>query len=644
MSKNNDNLFSEEETNQFCNELFDSIRDKSIWELRWYKCKIFLEGVIPISSNTRNAQAQYLNDLDPTISINAANDGGRIAANLLLQHYRHTVSKLAIEYPSLSVLPASDSYDDAEKAQVSELALQYYWNQDKLKKKLSDLIKLLVEAGNAGLHTYYDTATKKICTDVITPFDLFFEPNVRDVEESQWSAIRRLSTKEELLRLFPDKKAEIDQIAAGIGTEDRNSSSQLAERGQQSLKNRINVYFFYHKDGRYGILLQDTKKWLWEGQLPENVTPIQLVKYTDIPGNLWGLGLIEPIADVQLSYNKHLNYIDENAELNGNPIWLVPDTSNVRPGALNNKPGNIIRFNIAGGAPVMMTPGEIPQYRMIHIQELKQLVNDIGGINQTSMGKQQSGVTAATAIQALQQADVSQLQLTQDNIEFAVQELARTTLVLMKQFYDETQFIRMFDDAGPPVYRELQATDLVEIPEISLEAGSLFTDNTLTRQNRTIQMLGMGLIDKEEAIAQLNFKTRNKFMNEKIKSVSRAKKMLEIVKTGQFALGNFKLRDDLDTFERVFREFLNSDEFYTLAPEIQDRIDATYDAIVATLAQKNAMTSSQLPGKDVLEKLAGKQESTGASPLVATTTPTSAQPGSVGQAPSAPAGGQQVSG
>lgn len=547
-------------------KILDSVRDKQNEELVWSVSLNFLEG------NQRlefNKFSRTLNNAAKSAKRPISKRKVKRTHNLLLTIYRHIVSKLAVEYPSMSVLPASPNTDDIIKAKTSEEALKYYWSNEKMKYKLHDAIKWLVSCGNVGLHSFYDPDDKKVHTEIVSPYDLFFEKSVRDQDESEWCAVRSYVRRKELKEIYPEHAKTIDK--ANLTPE------QDIDNLQDIPSNRVEIYDVYFKDGRQGVLLDNT--WLWEGEVPKGSRPVEHIRYTDVPNRLWGISLLANVIDLQHTYNIRRNQISDNAELMGNPPWIVPKTSDVAHGSMQARPGNVIYYNAAGGPPPQqITPAELPSYVVGELQQLQTEILDISGVHGTSMGRVARGVNSAATVRALSTNDASQLQTTQSNIERSVACVAKTVLLLMKKHFTEKQFMRMLDSTGEVIFKELNNTNIVDLPEIHLEAGSLFKSETADRQAMILDMLQLGLIEKDDALKELQFKTSNKFVMDKITSMSHAKEMLNAVASG-FDVQVYPT-DDIAAFERVFSEFVRTEEFYKLPVDRQDAIAQALDRIV----------------------------------------------------------------
>jgi len=507
-----------------------------------------------------------------------------IVFNLLLNLYRNVTSRLATAYPNVAVYPASPSSDDIAKAKASELALRYIWAEQDMISKYQELAQWLIICGTAAIYSFYNPDTDDVEVKVISPFDLHYEKYAMSPAESSWVAVRYYVNKEQAKRAYP----EFAQYIQDQPQPNRDYAGVLSQ-AESLPKDSVEFYDFYDKEGNMGVVVGD--KYLFRGRIPKGVDPVQMIKYTDIPTMLWGMSMITPLIDLQTQYNRSRNQVIKNTELMANPKWLVPKTAGISNQSITDQPGEKIYYNAAGGAPQVMPMPPIPQYVLDNINRIQAEISDIAGIHSVSLGKRAVGVTSGKAIENLSALDSSQLQVTQNNIEKATRILAKNILILMKSYYKEPKFFRMLDTFGGFTFKEINSLDIVDNPEVFIEAGTMFQDEIKDKEAKTMQMLQLGVITPQEAREQLNFKAANRDALEKMSSLSHAKKILQAVLNGNKV--EIFMDDDLDSFRQVFKEVMNNDEiYYSLDEETQDYIADIYRNIISAIGQ-NAMGQQQ---------------------------------------------------
>lgn len=559
-------------------DMEESIRLSEPYHWRWNRCLEFTRG--NQSSTYDQASYQYG-------TARPRRGKMTVEINKLLPLYRNITARLATAYPSMAVLPASDSPEDTLKSKGSEQTLRYQWSADKIKDKLGRLAALLVSTGNAGLHEYFDAKKGDVCTDVIRPFDLVFEPFVQSPDESDWVAIRSYTTKRDLLKLYPESAEAIEKYAP----EPKNQR----QTGPQSMpRNRVEYRQVYWQDGRRALMLGS--HYMWRGRTPQGIMPVQLVTYTKVEGFLWGIGLIEPLLGAQVLYNETRTQIIQNIRQMTNPKILCYEGSLKDPAkAFTQDVGEKVWLTGSAPAPAAFQYPSLPGFALEEPARLEQEIQDQSGIHSVSLGKRVAGVSSGKAINALSQNDMSQLQLTQEYIESAVVKMSTNVLVLMREHYTERKMMRMLDRSGVVIFHELQATDLVDDPEIFLEAGTLFRTEAQDREARVLDLLERGLLTIDEAKEAMSFRVMPMDLADRMESLRHANDLLSAVIRIDAPVQVYPT-DDHKTLQRVFGRFINSLEFYRLDPNVQDRINAAYLVILG--AGKQSPAQSIAPAGD----------------------------------------------
>jgi hypothetical protein len=141
---------------------------------------------------------------------------------------------------------------------------------------------------------------------------------------------------------------------------------------------------------------------------------------------------------------------------------------------------------------------------------------------------------------------------------------------MAKVYYDEDKMMRILDNTGKIVYKQLQNTDISEDPEIYIEAGTLFRDEKHDRDQRVLEMVKLGLMEKDEALRELDYRTGNARITKRMAGFSHAGDMLTAVREGR--LIEVMPTDDLEAFAQVFGDFMQEAEYYELEPDTQEYI------------------------------------------------------------------------
>lgn len=507
-----------------------------------------------------------------------------VVVNRLLPTYRAAYARLALGVPGVAVLPASDSTTDITKAQVAQKAAMYWWHQEKIAKKASQGNKWLIKYGTYLIHTYYDPGEGEdilnpegkgnVTCAFISPYDIFFEPDVSVVKESVWIAIRKFYTREDLIRLYPDSKAQISKVPPSGESERKNKLFF-----KRSPDDRIAMYEWYWRDGRHAIsvgkeFIEKSSKYF-----DTRFFPLQIVHYSDIEYDVFALGIMEPLIPLQWNYNKGRTRTLRNLDKLGHGKVLVPRGCKINMREWNDRAGGALHYNAAAGKPEVWSPKVNIPAEIDNVARIQAEMDDIAGIHSVSRGKQVPGIRSGKAISSLADLDTADMTMTQDSIEHAFTDMFMVALHLMAKHYKKGKLLRMFDIFGDAMFSVIKGTDLMTDPDVHMMAGSIFKDDAETRQSKVLELFEIGLIsqqDAAEAIA-LHLGADSKVMK-RIQGMHHAKFLLEegILKNHPITI---RVTDDLEAIDAVFSEYMKSDQFYEQAEEIQLYIGNTISAI-----------------------------------------------------------------
>ena len=527
--------------------------DRKPLELEWDKATLFLEG-----NQWMDLQARQT---DQSWRQLTGKRTDRLVANRLINVYRNFMARLALAFPRATVLPASPSTSDVVKAKTSLAALQYWWQRADFQTIGERMLGDLLSYGTVGLHTYYDPEERHVRCDVISPYDLYFEKGTSDIDESQWIAIRSFHTKSDLKRAYPKFKKQIQEMGFTDVQEYQNAKIQPI--------NRVEIFEVYWRDGRHAIVMGDTYLFK-EDKRVTSAIPVHVCKYTTIPRRLWGLGLIVPLIDLQYYYNTARSQILKTFRLMSHPKWVASRASGLQKRSISDMPGEVIYHNAGSPPPSQIAPAPMPSYAFEHIMRLEAEISDTAGAHSVTLGKRAVGVESGIGMQVLAEKDTSQLQHTQLAIEKAVKATFISVLEYMKRYYTEEKMARMMDNLGKVTYKALKSENIAENPEIFIQPGSMFKYGQQERDSRVMQLAQMGLMDPALAMQELSMSTGNAYITKHVQGLSHAQEVLEAAKMGY----DIKIlpTDDLKAFTEVFEEFTQTEEFYALPEETQDRI------------------------------------------------------------------------
>ena len=179
-----------------------------------------------------------------------------------------------------------------------------------------------------------------------------------------------------------------------------------------------------------------------------------------------GFGYIDVMKDTQTAIDEMNHAMDENVKLAAKQRFVLSDTAGVNEKELADFSKDIVhvvgRLNSDSFMPLQtnVLSGNCMNYRDARVSELK----EVSGNRDVSQGGTTSGLTAASAIAALQEAGSK---LSRDMLKSAYRAFAKECYLiieLMRQFYDEQRVYRITGESGGVEYATFSAQQLRGVP------------------------------------------------------------------------------------------------------------------------------------------------------------------------------------
>jgi len=515
--------------------------------------------------------------------------------NLLIDYYRTAMSRLAIKQPSATILPTTGSTEDIAKALATQEGLIWLWWGMEIPTRWNKTIPYLLTKGNVGYRCYYDEEMDSPQLEVYRPEDLCYEPGTEDPDESEWVAVRKRPTRRALIAKFPDFEKEINEASQEEG-DDRKwlGWSVPWTNTNKKLKNRVDVWYVYARDGSQDVGLflgGGNETWLWEGTVPKGVMGIHHLGYTKMPESPWSMGLIENLMSPQAAYNKgrkqQMDYID----LVNKPKVLIPYKADVSAGAFNDVAGQKIRFK-QGYEPKYLNLSSWPTGAERQLNRIREEMNDLAGMQNTSLGKREGGATSGVAIRSLAAQDINKLETTQNNTEVCFSNIFRDALILLKTHLTQEKSVRSFDNFGNPMFSLINTTSYTDDPDVHIDTGSMFVIRAREEEDRILTLAERGFIPPEEVMSKVSIQTGRRAKLEEMRDLESARGVLKVAEKG--VLGpdpetgvpmvmdiTIYVYDNLAAYRQVFGDCVrDTEKFYNLP---LDRQTAIHDIFVAVM-------------------------------------------------------------
>ena len=382
-------------------------------------------------------------------------------------------------YPEPNVLPRAA--DDEETARTLSSVLPVLLEQAGYEQVYSDTWWRKLKQGTGVKGVFWDPELRGGVGDIaIRAMDLlmlFWEPGVQDIQDSPNFFSLKLENNEALAERWPK--------LAGREGKSLTVTEYVHDDAIDTTDKSVVVDWYYKKtmpDGRKrlhyckfcnGVVLYASENdpsladrgFYDHGKYPFVFDP--LFREEDSPA---GFGYIDVMKDCQTSIDKLNQAMDENVLLASKTRYVMSDSAGVNEEELADVSRDVVhlsgRLDEANFQQLQTAglQGNSLSYLTCRIDELK----EISGNRDISQGGTASGITAASAIAALQEAGSK---LSRDMLKSAYRAFAREcylVIELIRQFYDEERIFRITGSDGKNQYMPISGQALRPAPQTTL--------------------------------------------------------------------------------------------------------------------------------------------------------------------------------
>lgn len=328
--------------------------------------------------------------------------------------------------PITRVFSNSTDWEDWNNAETSEQFIKYIWRQFELEQKLGSWVKHAAIFGPAWISVDWDANAGGVMSmdssesdepkkyfkgDFKIKVDDPFKYNVRP-------GIDRFEDMYDYARSEIMSRSAIETLYGPI-TGDAPSPNMYRTQTRYGVNSNndpdaILVNHYYHKPTSWfekGLYVCWTgKNILKASDFPydDNEFPAEYLGFDIPPMQFYGMSTIEQVMDLQEQLNKAASMIIEARNLIARPRVLVSHEAQVPVQSLSDRPGEVLRYKQAGGAPRFETPSFNFGELSAHKADVRNALSSVTGITTASRGEIPAAARTALALQLVLEQDRSQ--------------------------------------------------------------------------------------------------------------------------------------------------------------------------------------------------------------------------------------------
>ena len=359
-------------------------------------------------------------------------------------------------FPMPNVKPRDQ--DDQEDAEMLTEILPVVLERNDYEEKYDENGWQKLKHGAAVYGCFWNQSLENglgdIDIQIINGMNIFWEPGIRDIQKSSMTFVLDLVNNDSLVKQW-------DFLAGRLGGDTGQITKYLTDDNIDTTDKSVVFDAYYHgrnKDKKEilhyakfvnGICLFSTEndpEYKEIGWYKHNLYPFVIDKLYPMEGSPFGFGYISLMRDVQAHIDKLNQAILVNAMLCSKTRYFVADKCEVNEEDFADFDKDIVHSSGTRALndqimeiKVSPLPTFIKDYLLHKIDELK----ETSGNRDFSQGGTSSGVTAASAIAALQEAGSK---LSRDMVKGSYRAHCRLdymALELIREFYDQPRWFRL---------------------------------------------------------------------------------------------------------------------------------------------------------------------------------------------------------
>lgn len=432
-------------------------------------------------------------------------------------------------YPEPSVLPRAA--DDEQTARQLSAILPALLDKCQYEQVYSDTWWYKLKQGTGVKGVFWDQTQAGGRGDiVIRRMDLlmlFWQPGVMDIQDSPNFFSLALVDNDRLAAEWPQMAGRTGRTV-DVATYVHDDAIDTSEKSivvdwyyKRRRGGRTIVHYCKFCDGEVLYASENDPNLYDRGYYDHGRYPFvfdTLFVEEDTPA---GFGYIDVMKDCQTAIDEMNHVMQENAILASKPRYFLADTSGVNEGELTDFSRDVVHFTGRLGEDTFRQQGVQPldQYSLTYLNNRISELKETSGNRDFSQGGTASGVTAASAIAALQEAGSK---LSRDMLKSAYRAFVQECYLcieLMRQFYDEPRCFRITGEGGGMQFvrfsgRSLRAQELgtafgqelgLRSPEfdIRISAAKRSTFSRLSQNELAQQLYRLGMFAPANATPAL---------------------------------------------------------------------------------------------------------------------------------------------
>ncbi|MBE6815349.1 MAG: hypothetical protein E7522_07890 [Ruminococcaceae bacterium] len=438
-------------------------------------------------------------------------------------------------YPRVNCLPREES--DKEAAGILSEILSVVFERNDFEKIYSDTWWYKLKAGTGVYGIFWNPKKQNGLGEIeikqVNLLNVFWEPGIRNIQNSKNFFSVELTDNDLLVSMYPELNGKLGGSTVEISkyiyddTVDTSHKSAVIDWYYKKLINgREVLHFCKFCNGEILYASENDVEYYEKGFYSHGQYPFVFDTLFVEEGTPCGFGYIDVMKDAQKQIDILNNALIKNAVMCTNKRYFINSSGAVNEEEFADWSNTFVHVNgsnLGDDSIREIKSNSIPEIYLGILNSKVDELKETSGNRDFSQGGVSSGVTAASAIAALQEAGSK---LTRDMVKSGFRafcELNRLAIELIREFYDEPRFFRIVMPNGTEEFISYDNSSLLYEKEsdlfgvvvggrkpifdikVSSEKSSPFTK--ISQNELALQLYNAGFFNREyreQALLALN--------------------------------------------------------------------------------------------------------------------------------------------
>ena len=359
--------------------------------------------------------------------------------------------------------------------------------------------------------------------------NILFDPEVEDIQDGRAVFKIQRVTIQRLEEMYPEFEGEFESDVYDL-MEERDAKVQkdptkdllLIEYWWREYDTAIEGYRVHMVKVAGHKLLEDSRRAKPEGYFGSGVYPFVVTTEHRRKGSPLGLGFGDAFGIVQKITDKLDQIIVKNTIMASKNKMLVQRSSGFDFDDLQDWEKEVHVGDNIGGVTWMQTP-PLPTHILGYVQQLRQTARDESGANDFSRGNTASGVTAASAIAALQEASGKRSRMIKDQLHESYKSAVQMEIVFEREFNVLPRHVLVVKNGEeiPMTFESALMTETadtgVDVPiefMIDVEVETQRQWQVQTHNELMIQLMQLGIFDPMMLLSNMIFEGKEAILKQ----------------------------------------------------------------------------------------------------------------------------------